>query len=224
MRGEPRDNVKRQIAALEIRIGIEHHRDIDGVGDGAEVGLDLRVFQREIGFENGEDAVGAESLIALRLFDRVGGRCRGDAGDHRHALVRGFNGGLDHGVALFAREIGEFAGRAERRQPMHAGVDQIGRQFAQHIGFDPPLRIDGGDEIRINAVKFCHGNFLTRIDGQPPNPPSSRNFCSSGVVARPSTALRCGKRPKRRMMSAWISAHFRLSASPAALHSATDRS
>ena len=37
--------------------------------------------------------------------------------------------------------------------------------------------------------------------GQPLKPPPSRNACSSGVVARPSMALRCGKRPKRRMMS-----------------------
>ena len=43
---------------------------------------------------------------------------------------------------------------------------------------------------------------------QPAKPPLSRKACSSGVVARPSTALRCGKRPKRRMMSACSSRPF----------------
>ena len=36
---------------------------------------------------------------------------------------------------------------------------------------------------------------------QPANPPSARKRSSSGVLARPSSALRCGKRPKRSMMS-----------------------
>ena len=71
---EARDHVERKVAALELRIGVEHDRNVDRVGDGAEIGFDLRVLEREIGFENGEDAVGAELLVRLRLFDRVRGR------------------------------------------------------------------------------------------------------------------------------------------------------
>ena len=97
MRGEPRDHVEREVAALELRIGVEHDRNVDGVGDGAEVGFDLRVLQREIGFEDREDAVGAELLVARRLRDRVGGRGRGDAGDHRHAPLRRLDRGAHHG-------------------------------------------------------------------------------------------------------------------------------
>ncbi len=41
----------------------------------------------------------------------------------------------------------------------------------------------------------------SRVD-QPANPPSSRKACSSGVVTRPNTALRWGKSPKRRTISA----------------------
>ena len=49
----------------KLRIGVEHDRNIDGVGDGAEIGFDLRVLEREVGFEDGEDAVGAEPLVGL---------------------------------------------------------------------------------------------------------------------------------------------------------------
>ena len=145
MRGcsdEPRDHVERQVAALELRIGVEHHRNVDRVGDGAEVGFDLRVLEREIGFENGEDAVGAELLVALGLLDRVGGGGRRDARDHRHALVRGLDGRRTTVCALLAVEIGELAGRAERGQPMHAGLDQVGRKLPEHVGVDAAGRVD----------------------------------------------------------------------------------
>ncbi len=88
MRCQPRDHVEGEIAPLEIRIGVEHHRNVDGIGNGAEVGLDLRVFEREIGFENGKDAVGAkavDSVLACSTASAVDGR--GNAGNHRHALV-----------------------------------------------------------------------------------------------------------------------------------------
>src|SRR5450759_2121799 len=71
MRRKSRDHVEGEIAALELRIGIEHHRNVDAVCDGAEVRLDLRVLERKVGFENGEDAVGAEFLIILRLIDCI---------------------------------------------------------------------------------------------------------------------------------------------------------
>ena len=32
MVGQPRDDIEREIAALELRIGVEHDRDVDGVG------------------------------------------------------------------------------------------------------------------------------------------------------------------------------------------------
>ena len=85
MLGEPRDHVEGQVGALELRVGVEHDRNVDRVGDGAEVAFDLRVLEREIRFEDGEDAVGAEPLIGPRLRDRIGGGGRGDAGDDRHA-------------------------------------------------------------------------------------------------------------------------------------------
>ena len=67
--GEPRDDVEGKVAALELRIGVEHHRNVDRVGDGAEVGFDLRILEWKIGFEDGEDAVGAERLIVHGLCD-----------------------------------------------------------------------------------------------------------------------------------------------------------
>ena len=67
MLAQARDHVEREIGALELRIGIEDDRHIDRIGDGAEIAFDLRLGEREIGFENGENAGGAELLVAPRL-------------------------------------------------------------------------------------------------------------------------------------------------------------
>ena len=109
---------------------------IDGVGDGAEIAFDLRVLEREIGFQDRKNAVGAERLPAQRLFDRVGRGGGGNAGDHRHAPVGRFDGRPHHGFFLRAGKISELAGGAERREPMHAGLDQVVAQLAEHVGLD----------------------------------------------------------------------------------------
>ena len=58
----------------------------------------------------------------------------------------------------------------------------------------------GIQRMRLSAA-MCDDGIV-----QPENPPDLRNASSSAVVVRPSTALRCGKRLKRRMMSAWVRA------------------
>ena len=87
MRGEPGDDVEGQVAALELRVGVEHHGNIDRVGDGAEIALDLGILQREIRFENGENAGRSEPLVVPRLGDGIRSRGRGNAGDDRHAAA-----------------------------------------------------------------------------------------------------------------------------------------
>ncbi len=159
MRREAGDDVEGEVAALELRVGVEHHGNVDGVGDGAEVAFDLGVLEREIGFEDGEDAGGAEALIMLRLGDRVRRRGRGDAGHHRHAAGRGFDGRGDDGGALLAVEIGELAGRAERREAVHAGGDEIAREARQHLALDAARGIDGRDEIGKDAVEVGHAGL-----------------------------------------------------------------
>ena len=156
---EPRDDVERQIGALELRIGIEHDRHVDGVGDGAEIILDLRVLEREIGFQDGENAIGAELVVKARLRDGVCRRGRRNAGDHRNAAGRGLDRGAHDGGALLVIEIGEFAGRAERRHAMHAGGDEIVDQPGEHIGADLAIGIDRRNQIREHAVEVGHSIF-----------------------------------------------------------------
>ena len=40
MLAEPRDRVEREVAALELRIGVEHDGNVDGVRDGAACATD----------------------------------------------------------------------------------------------------------------------------------------------------------------------------------------
>jgi hypothetical protein len=41
---EARDHVERKIAALKLWIGIEHHGNVDGIGNAAEIGFDLPIL------------------------------------------------------------------------------------------------------------------------------------------------------------------------------------
>ena len=93
-----------------MRIGVDDDRNVDRIGNRAEIGLDAGIGQREIRFEDRKDAVGAEFLIGLGLRHRIRRRCRDDAGDHGHAALRRCDRGLDHRGALRGIEIGEFAG------------------------------------------------------------------------------------------------------------------
>ena len=61
---------------------------------------------------------------------------------------------------MLAVEIGELAGRAERRQPMHAGLDEVVAQLAEHVGLDAAGRINGRDEIGKDAVE---GHFVFSV-------------------------------------------------------------
>jgi hypothetical protein len=57
-------------------------------------------------------------------------------------------------AALRGAEISEFAGRAERRQPVNPGLDQVVAEPAQHIGLDPAIGGGRRDEIGKDSVQI----------------------------------------------------------------------
>jgi hypothetical protein len=69
---ETRDHVERKIAALELWIGIEHKGNVDGIGNAAEIGFDLSILQRKIGFQYRQNAVRTKGLICFRLLNGFG--------------------------------------------------------------------------------------------------------------------------------------------------------
>ena len=54
-----------------------------------------------------------------------------------HPPLRGLDSGLHNRRALLLVEISELAGRTKRRQAMHARLDEVVAQPAQHLGADP---------------------------------------------------------------------------------------
>ena len=111
---EPRNDLDRQIRALKIWIGIDHDGNVDGVGDRAKISFHLSVLQREIRFQDREDAVGSELLIFLGLNHRIGCRCRGDTCHNRYAAPGRLDRRLHDPRTLEVVEIGELTGRAQR--------------------------------------------------------------------------------------------------------------
>jgi hypothetical protein len=75
MLAEPCDHIERQVAALKLRVGVENDWNLHRIGDRAEVRFDLRILNRKVGIENGEDDDGSELLKRLRLRDRIRRGC-----------------------------------------------------------------------------------------------------------------------------------------------------
>ena len=72
---EPRNHIQREVRSLELRVGVHHHGNVDRIGNGAEIGFDLPVLERKIGFQDRKDAVGAEfdrSLLPGGLAEIAG--------------------------------------------------------------------------------------------------------------------------------------------------------
>ena len=78
------------------------------------------------------------------------------AGHHRHPACCRFDRGLYHRSTLALVQIGELAGRAERRQSMNARFDQIVAEPAQHVGAKVAAEIRRRHQIGKHAVKIRH--------------------------------------------------------------------
>src|SRR5262245_33455809 len=99
--------------------------------------------------------------------------------------------------------------RRGRKIPDVFVVSQALPHMMKRSSLRDPRSMHGDGELIERASAFG-----TRHADQPAKPPASRKACSCGLVARPNVALRCGNRPKRRMMSACCSAYFVNSSSP----------
>ena len=84
---EPLDHRQRQVRALELRVGVEHHGPPPrGLRDGAEIRLHALLADGEIGFQDGEDGVRAgchqrlvcstASCVDVEATRSNDGRCR----------------------------------------------------------------------------------------------------------------------------------------------------
>ena len=123
----------------------------------AEIGFYLRIRERKISLQNRKNAVGAKLLISFRLRHRI--VCGGghDARHDGHAPLRSLDRCAHDRRPLLAVQIGKLPGRAERRQAMHAGLDEVVAEPAEHARAHLAVGIDGRDEIGKDAVEIRHG-------------------------------------------------------------------
>ncbi len=134
--------VERQVRALELRVGVEHHRAGDRCRDGSEIGDDAVIGDGKIGFQHGENAGTAFFLERDGLADGVIRCGRGNPCDHRHAARCGFEGHLHHPLLLRPIQIGKLAGGAKRRQPVNPSIEQMLDQGGQYLVHDPAMPVD----------------------------------------------------------------------------------
>src|SRR5262249_9773982 len=74
----------------------------------------------------------------------------------RNAAARRGDGRAYDRLALGAVEIGELAGRAERGQPVHPGLDEIIDQASEHVVKHAAERIDRRHQGGKDAVEIAH--------------------------------------------------------------------
>ena len=197
---------------IEMHAGLgAHFRRID---QAVAAHPDAVIGIRQIGNEIAALVVGNDDAREL-------GRQFGGLGDHPDAGLRPLRAGHHAADALGADldVLGEnFGGKTGCQQNQAGNRHQAPqRSRAKQHGRLPALRRLARPAFYCRQPSKGVGQRPKGFLDQPEKPPSSRNFCSSGVLTRPSTALRCGNRPKRRMMSACSLAHFRPSASSTAL-------
>jgi hypothetical protein len=134
VRGETLDDVERQVRALELRIGVDHDGNIDRIGNGAEIGLDTASGKAGNTLRGWRGcrrrrASGTPSPAPPHPPSRSRRRPRSQA-RRRFAAAMVVS---TTAVALCGIEVSEFAGRAERCQPVHAGCNEIVAQLLQHF-------------------------------------------------------------------------------------------
>jgi hypothetical protein len=86
------------------------------------------------------------------LDDPVGGGVD-DAGEDRHPTADRSNRNLDHRLPLPTGEDGDFAGRAEQEETMHAAVEQEAHQIFQRGCVDVVIHGQRGANGRDDAMQ-----------------------------------------------------------------------
>ncbi len=182
--GERAHGVGIEVDARRDREVVDHHRDVDGTGDGTEVGQGLRDRERLVVRRHRHDHVGAGRLGVAGEPDGLG-RARGAClRDHRHSSRGPVDDGLDHQAPLVAGQRAELPGGAARHDPVHPCVDRPVDRCPQQCHVDAAVRVERGGQCGQDAAKLdCH--LVLLWDGQPVASGSPRTVrCWRSVASR----------------------------------------
>ncbi len=185
MSDDPPDLAGRLLDGNEFRLVGEHEEhfggDVDPVGDGVVVDHDREPRRLRDGPVVGDGLPGVGLVLhggkrheagephRGRDVDEpacAGGGGLGDAREHRHAAVRGPDGGADHVELFVGREGRVFPQRTQDDEAVNAGVDLRadvpfdGGQVEREVGFE--FRREGGEDALPGRIHGMH-----RLLGEP---------------------------------------------------------
>ena len=125
--------------------------DVDGRGDGAEVGLDLLRVVERVERAGGHDRLGAQGGCPTSLVnDPVGGGVDG-TGEHRDASCRSLDDPLDDGVALGVGEVSDLSGGPQGEQAVDTTGDEVLDDLVQAVEVNLARGGERGDDRRDDA-------------------------------------------------------------------------
>ena len=159
---QPLHGVDRHIDDRPAGDVVDDDRNADGVVDRLVVLVQPFLGRLVVIGRHDQHRVGARHLGVLRQLDRLGGRVRAGAGDHRHAAVDLVDAPLHHLLVLVMTERGALAGGADRHQPVGALGDLPVHQVAECLFVERAVleRRDQRGERSTEARLGGHGVFL----------------------------------------------------------------
>ena len=110
---------------------VDDDRNADGVVDRLVVLVEPFLRRLVVIGRDDQHRVGARLLGVLRQFDRLGGRIRAGAGDHRHPALGLIDAPFHHLLVLVMRQRRALAGGADRHQAVGALADLPVHQVAE---------------------------------------------------------------------------------------------
>ena len=144
--GEPRDRLWLCVDHDPAGDVVEDHRPVGRGRHGPDVGDDPALRRLVVVRRDHEEAVDAERVRLLGEVDRVGGRVRPGAGDHRATVAHGLDRRRVECHPLLVRQSRRLAGRARYDDPVRAVVEEVIGERAEAVEVDRAVVAKRGDD------------------------------------------------------------------------------
>jgi hypothetical protein len=136
---------------------VDHHRQVSGVGDGAEVSDKPLGGGLVVVGGDDEQAVGARFGRVLGQVDAVGGVVGADAGQHSRAVADGLQDGAQQGLFLGVGGGGGLPRGPREDEAVVAVVDEMDREPPRGVEVEPAIGVERGDHRGEDGAERAGG-------------------------------------------------------------------
>ena len=196
--GEPQRGFGREVRDRAAGDVVEHERQINALGDRAEVAIEPFLRRLVVVRHDRQPAVGADVLRVRSELDRLGGGIAADAGHHVNAAAHVLDDGLDQQAVLVDVDGRRLAGRADDHDAGGAALDVPVAQARERVEVERTARLHRRDDRDEASGQHGSGGVQT-LDSTPrcaaiaetPAPSQPRASAHGRTWRGPTAAIRC---------------------------------